>query len=95
MNQNRKTIWIFSIHYLPSGLSYWASGGLKSGVTGGQAGMPIHYVGLKLGVLNIFFEYSLKLPQICSNMLEYTRYFLVGRVQRSTGRGGRSRWVGG
>jgi hypothetical protein len=30
------------------------------------------------GILDIFSEYFLKIPRIYSNMLEYTRYFLVG-----------------
>jgi hypothetical protein len=65
------------------------------GVSGGQAGgwageHGAHYTGRKLGILDIFFEYSLKIPRIYSNMFEYTRYFLVGRARRSYGRGGRA-----
>jgi hypothetical protein len=62
-----------------------------------HAGTLAHYAGREPGVLNIFFEYSLKMPRIYSNMLEYTRiysnileYFLVGRARRSTGRAGRA-----
>jgi hypothetical protein len=57
------------------GLSYWASGGLR-------AGGPAHYARREPGVLDIFSEYSLKIPRIYPNMLEYTRYFLVGRAHR-------------
>jgi hypothetical protein len=31
--------------------------------------VPIHYAGREPGVLDIFFEYSLKIPRICSNIL--------------------------
>jgi hypothetical protein len=48
-------------------------------------GVPAYYVRHKLGILDIFSEYSLKLPRICSNILEYTRYFLIGQAQRSIG----------
>jgi hypothetical protein len=37
-----------------------------------RAGVPAHYTGHEPGVLDIFSEYSLKIPQICLNMLEYT-----------------------
>jgi hypothetical protein len=63
-------------------------------------GVPTHYASCKPGVLDMFSKYSLKIPQIysnmleyariCLNILEYTRYFLVGRVPRSYGRGGRA-----
>jgi hypothetical protein len=53
----------------------------------GQTDGHIHYVIYKLDILDIFFENSLKIPRIYSNMLEYTRiclnileYFLVGRT---------------
>jgi hypothetical protein len=35
--------------------------------------MPAHYIGREPGVLDIFFEFSLKIPRIYSNMLEYAR----------------------
>jgi hypothetical protein len=38
----------------------------------GQVGSLAHYVGHELGVLKIFSEYFLKIPQIYPNMLEYT-----------------------
>jgi hypothetical protein len=67
-----------------------------------RAGGLAHYVRRELGVLDIFFEYSLKVPQIHSNMLEYTRiysnileYFLIGCARRSTGQGGRASGPGG
>jgi hypothetical protein len=75
----------------PSGLSYWASGGLRAGVTGGRASVPIHYTERESSVLDIFSEYSLKnleYIRICLNILEYTRYFLVGQAQRSYRQGG-------
>jgi hypothetical protein len=34
-----------------------------------------HYARCKPGVLDIFSEYSLKIPQICLNILKYTRTF--------------------
>jgi hypothetical protein len=43
----------------------------------GWAGGPVHYVWYELDILDIFFEYSFKIPRIHSNILEY---FLVGRV---------------
>jgi hypothetical protein len=55
-----------------SGLSYWASGGYRTGLTGEQAGGPIHYVQYELDVLDIFSKYSLKIPRIYLNMLKYT-----------------------
>jgi hypothetical protein len=39
---------------------------------GGRAGVLAYYVGHEPGVLNIFFEYSLKIPRIYSNILECT-----------------------
>jgi hypothetical protein len=64
--------------------------------------MPAHYIGREPGVLDIFAKYSLKIPRIysnileytriCSNILKYTRYFLIGRAWRSYGR---AVWVGG
>jgi hypothetical protein len=42
-------------------------------LTSGQAGGLAYYTGHKLGILYIFSEYSLKIPWIYSNMLEYTR----------------------
>jgi hypothetical protein len=47
------------------------------GVTGRRAGMPAHYAEHEPGVLDIFFEYSLKRPRICSNMLEYTQIYSI------------------
>jgi hypothetical protein len=75
-------------HLMWSGLSYWASGGLQAGVTGGRAGgraCPLRRVqtGCVGHILLIFFKNTL-------NILEYTRYFLVGRAWRSYGRGGRA-----
>jgi hypothetical protein len=52
--------------------------------------VPAHYTGYKPGVLDIFFEYSLKIPRICLNILKYTRYFLVGQAWRSYGQGGQA-----
>jgi hypothetical protein len=60
-----------------SGLSYWASKGYQAALTNGQASGPVHYVLYKLDIMDIFYEYSLKIPQIYLNMLEY---FLVGRA---------------
>jgi hypothetical protein len=64
------------------------------GIEGGRAGGLTHYVGREPGVLNIFSKYSLKIPQIYSNILKYARiylnilkYFPVGRARRSTERG--------
>jgi hypothetical protein len=37
--------------------------------------VPVHYAGREPGVLDIFFEYSLKIPRIYSNMLEYTQIY--------------------
>jgi hypothetical protein len=36
-----------------------------------------HYTRREPGVLDIFSEYSLKIPRICSNMLEYTRIYSI------------------
>jgi hypothetical protein len=57
---------------------------------GGRVGVPAHYARRKPGVLDIFSEYSLKLPRTGSNILKYTRYFLVGQAWRSIRRGGRA-----
>jgi hypothetical protein len=57
------------------------------GIAGGRAGGLVPYVGHEPGVLDIFSEYSLKIPRIYSNIL---KYFLVGRAWRSTGRGGQA-----
>jgi hypothetical protein len=46
----------------------------------------VHYIGREPGVLDIFSEYSLKIPQIYSNMLEYTQIYLI--ISLSGGRGG-------
>jgi hypothetical protein len=40
--------------------------------TGGHS---VHYVQYKPDILNIYSEYSLKIPRIYSNMLDYTRTF--------------------
>ena len=50
-----------------------------------RVGVLAYYNGRELGILDIFSKYSLEIPQICSNILEYTQYFLVGQVQRSYG----------
>jgi hypothetical protein len=47
-------------------LSYWASGGLRAGLTGRCA---CHYARREPGILDIFSKYSLKVPRICSNIL--------------------------
>jgi hypothetical protein len=53
----------------------------------------VHYAGHEPGVLNIFFEYSLKIPRIYLNMLEYTQIFsnisLSGRRRGLPGEVGR------
>jgi hypothetical protein len=54
-------------------LSYWTSGGYRAGLMGGQAGGPIHYIWYESNILEIFSKYSLKIPQIYSNMLKYTQ----------------------
>jgi hypothetical protein len=51
-------------------------GGLTGGLNG-WAGMPIHNTGHEPGVLDIFSEYSFKIPRIYLNMLEYTRIYLI------------------
>jgi hypothetical protein len=64
-------------------------------LTSGRTGMPAHYTGRKLGVLDIFSEYSLKIPRIYSNMLKYTRIYLIfpcragSRVVIDDGHGGK------
>jgi hypothetical protein len=45
-----------------------------------------HYVGCKPSILDIFSKHSLKIPQIYSNMLEYTRIY--SNISLSGGRGG-------
>jgi hypothetical protein len=45
-----------------------------------------HYARRKPGLLDIFSEYSLKIPQIYSNMLEYTRIY--SNISLSGGCGG-------
>jgi hypothetical protein len=57
--------------------SYWASKGLRAGVRGGRAGVLAHYAKCKPGILDIFSEYSFKIPQIYLNMLKYTRIYLI------------------
>jgi hypothetical protein len=53
-------------------LSYKAFRGYRMGLTGRLEGGPVHYVRYKPDILDIIFEYSLKIPQIYSNMLKYT-----------------------
>jgi hypothetical protein len=80
MGEWRQTLYLdssWTLHDVRPGLSYWASGGLRAGVTGGRVGMPAHHTGRELGILDIFSEYSLKIPRIYSNMLEYTRIYLI------------------
>jgi hypothetical protein len=55
-----------------AGLSYWASEGYRATLIGGRVGDPIHYVRYELDILDIVSKYSLKIPQIYSNMLKYT-----------------------
>jgi hypothetical protein len=66
--------------------------GGRSGWIGERAGGLAHYAGREPGVLDIFSEYSLKIPQIYSNILEY---FFVERAWRSTGQGRRVDDLGG
>ena len=40
------------------------------GMINRQAGVPAHYIGHELGIMDIFIEYSLKIPQIYSNILD-------------------------
>jgi hypothetical protein len=40
-------------------------------LTGRRVGVLAHYIRHKPGILDIFSEYSLKITQICSNILEY------------------------
>jgi hypothetical protein len=61
------------IHPSLAGLLYWASEGYRAALTGGQASVPIHYIWHKHNILKIFSKYSLKIPQIYSNILEYTQ----------------------
>jgi hypothetical protein len=46
-------------------------------LTGGRADVLAHYARYKPGVLNIISEYSIKIPQIYSNMLKYTRIYSI------------------
>jgi hypothetical protein len=58
--------------------------------------MPAHYTGCKLGVLDIFSEYSLKIRRINSNMLEYARiYSDILNISLSGRRGGLTGEAGG
>jgi hypothetical protein len=58
--------------------------------------VPAHYTGPKPSVLDIFSTYSLKIPQIYSNMLEYTRiYSNILDISLSGGRGGLTVEAGG
>jgi hypothetical protein len=51
--------------------------------------MPVHYAGREVGILDIFSEYSLKLPRMCSNILDIS---LSGEHEGLPGEeGGRSR----
>jgi hypothetical protein len=65
----------------------------------GRAGGLAYYARREPGVLNIFSEYSFKIPRIYSNMLEYTQIY--SNISLSGGYGGlpgeaseRSRQVG-
>jgi hypothetical protein len=49
-------------------LSIWS-------LSGRWASIPVHYIWYELDILDIFFEYSLKIPKIHSNMLKYTQIF--------------------
>jgi hypothetical protein len=78
--------------------------GERNGRAGGRVGMPAHYAGRKPRVLDIFSEYSLKIPRIYSNVLEYTQIYSIfpcragvevlqarragGRAVRASGRAG-------
>jgi hypothetical protein len=64
------------------GLSYWASEGLRVCVIGRQAGVPVYYTGCKPGILGIFSEYSLKIPRIYSNMIEYLNILNISLSSR-------------
>jgi hypothetical protein len=79
-------------------LSYWACGGYQAALRGRRVGGLVHYIQYKQDILDIFSEYFLKVPQIYSNMLEYTRIFpcwmgrcpnnhdLVGSLESMDGR---------
>jgi hypothetical protein len=54
--------------------------------------MPTHYARRESGVLDIFSEYSLKIPQIYSNMLDILDISLLGR--RGGLIGGPGGWAG-
>jgi hypothetical protein len=78
-------------HLMWSGLSYWASGGLQAGVTGGRAGgraCPLRRVqtGCVGHILLIFFKNTL-------NILEYTRIYSI--ISLSGGHRGLSSEAGG
>jgi hypothetical protein len=57
----------------------------------GRVGVPAHYVGHEPGILDRFFEYSLKLPQIYSVFL----YQAGTEVYQTRQAGMQSRRVGG
>jgi hypothetical protein len=63
---------------------------------GERVGGLVRYSGRESGVLDIFSKYSLKIPQIYSNILEYTRIFPcragveVYRARRASGWSGRA-----
>jgi hypothetical protein len=57
------------------GLLYWASGGYHAALMGGHEGGPVYYIRYEPDILDIFSEYSLKIPRIYSNILKYTRIF--------------------
>jgi hypothetical protein len=65
---------LLSPQWLPHrlGLSYWATGYYMAVLTGGwasgRAGGLVHYVWYEPYILDIFSEYSLKIPQIYSNI---------------------------
>jgi hypothetical protein len=51
--------------------------GVPAHYTGRKPSVPIHYSKHEPSVLDIFSEYSLKIPQIYLNMLEYTRIYSI------------------
>jgi hypothetical protein len=58
--------------------------------------VPVHYTRREPGVLDIFSEYSLKIPRIYSNMLEYIRiYSNILNISLSGGHGGLTGEAGG
>jgi hypothetical protein len=70
-------------------------------LTGGRAGVPAHNARRKSAVLYIFFEYSLKIPKIYSNILKYAWTYSIfpcrvgTEVYRTRQVGRRSGWAGG